>query len=357
MHKRGFTLIELLVVIAIIAILAAILLPALARAREAARRASCASNLKQFGIIFKMYAGENKSGLFPPKQLYTNMGWFTSMGIGAHELYPDYWNDANIVLCPSDPRGLGNNPMGFGTGNVGYLAIPEDLPGAIRDVKTGVNADAAKACQMALLSNPTSYLYTPWAIQTMTQLCDIMNLETQWAAVYKIVTGEAYPFLATYWEGGAGKIVDQVGCPSTWWGITTMPYLGEEDISSKTITTGGYGNRSTADEDKQPLPSSYYRLREGVERFFITDINNPASGSTAQSQLPVMWDAWSGNTANDTAVIYYNHVPGGSNVLYVDGHVEFVRFGAKFPVHIPDDGAAVTSGHCPARLFYLGGWG
>jgi prepilin-type processing-associated H-X9-DG protein len=71
-----------------------------------------------------------------------------------------------------------------------------------------------------------------------------------------------------------------------------------------------------------------FRLREGIERFFITDINNPAGASKAQSEIPVQFDTFGadyGDGGNKDPKSF-NHIPGGCNVLYLDGHVAFVRY-------------------------------
>ena len=73
-----------------------------------------------------------------------------------------------------------------------------------------------------------------------------------------------------------------------------------------------------------------FRLREGIERFMITDINNPGASAMGQSELPIMWDR-----GTILEGLNFNHIPGGSNVLYMDGHTEFQKYPTRGQV--PND--------------------
>ena len=196
-------------------IFAAIMLPALSRAREAAQRASCQNNLKQFGVVFKMHAGENE-GYYPALSYEPGRIMFSE------EVYPEYFSDPAILLCPSDPD------------SVDLMSFPA-----------------------AIDIDDYSYFY----------LSHVVTNET-----------EGLAFVDAYRERAAG----------------TQGF--DEDF----MVPDGTGNNGG---------SVLFRVKERIEREL----------SVAQAQIPVMVD-------RDA-----HHIPGGGNVLFMDGHVEFLRFG-RFPM-------------------------
>lgn len=140
---------ELAAVIGIAVVIAAITLPMLARPREAARRASCQNNLKQLGLICKMYASESKGEQYPPLSPIPN-NWMMDMGT----VHPDYLTDCHVTICPSSPF---NRPGVFSARH------------GIRAANTGPGGPAPE-CVWSLF-----YIYTGYTISYDDQAYAVFN--------------------------------------------------------------------------------------------------------------------------------------------------------------------------------------
>jgi len=217
-----------------VCVIAAVLLPALTRSREAARRASAQNNLQQIGIILKLYANESRGGFYPPPAPYEGI-WVPDLRL----LYPDFLTDPSILVNPALPNAS---------------ELQEELQRAL----THQPPDWETAHRIAA----QTIVYTGWALHD----------EADFRA------------------------------------FADTPETAARNESLKDIQAGG---------------RTLYRFREGIERFLITDINNPAASTRTQSTIPLIFE--------NVASIGRQRIPAGCHVLYLDGHVEFVRLGQEFP--------------------------
>ncbi|MBI1320267.1 MAG: hypothetical protein GC168_15175 [Candidatus Hydrogenedens sp.] len=228
-------------------------------------------------------------------------------------LYPEYLADYNVLICPSAVQ--------TGTPLEIWDARPNNSPVGFANVtemsETGAVLTGDGIVQPCEVTGGVPYAYIGWALPAATNQDGLSEMNMSMSTLAgKQMNMDTYPF------------EENINAKADEWGHG-MSMMG------KAVTAMTQQAREAADSDWEfVMPMNgmdrAYRLREGIERFLITDINDAGASAAAQSELAVMWDAIASGAS------MFNHVPGGCNVLYMDGHVGYNRWAlgeGDFPVN------------------------
>ncbi len=321
MKKRGFTLVELLVVIAIIAILAALLMPALGRAREAAMGAACMSNMHNIGVTMAISTNEN-GGFYPT--CYEYIDGSSSSGGYDHwtamiepELYTDpptgyvdaggtrhaarYPSTSDEYVCPSHPLG------GFAPTNFSTERIPEAPAGQISqhdEVAAGYPLDDKQAARLTYVPNElilprkkysTEHDNDPTSPATTRNLCRVKAGQIEAPQMTILVT--------EFSESPNGILGSSIGGGYAYKSHrpTNAVKFESNSISGTIFDSEAYDEILAAGEDPDVYKLTYTEA--------ITAIND------------VLLDPSVASSSHHIAYMNPESHRTGSNFLFVDGHV------------------------------------
>ena len=320
----------LLAIIALVAILFLLVLPAFLRVQEAVKRDSCPVNLKQFGLVFRMYAGENQ-GAFPRRAPYDTP---VSYMPAAEDLYPDYWPDPNIMFCPSDQRQIDARGRA-------WMPTAEAMGTLLDQVRDDAVVEDDATCLHYCLSLARSYVYVGhvvWDWQAVRALEDAR----QGAVAQGLVEEITYDFTGTPCEG-IGSVVR--GAPGFWDIAALAP--GEAPLS---FSAGAFDQATL----RGSTPGGEVRLL----RLHTHVARQLADGDTAETKdgdIPVMWEAIGTSPDGDQTLRFNHNNPPGGNVLYLDGHCGYVRRDdRRFPYGPADLGTEYDMTFANLNHFLLG---
>jgi prepilin-type N-terminal cleavage/methylation domain-containing protein/prepilin-type processing-associated H-X9-DG protein len=276
---NGFSLTELLVVLGIVSMLAALLMPALGRAQESARRASCQNNLKSWGQIFQMYSSETVQGRLPPMQFdffsYSEARFALAPKVSS--VYPEYVATFSLFSCPSSSHNL------EGRKENNLLLYPEHSDLSYLYIGYVLDKVDAKSPQRPLSDIVGVIPFLPKdAIEyARTRIGPAQFLNLERALVLRLIIDCVFRQTSDLYTCGC-SVIDSHQNVGLYEGIP----LGN---------SGG---------------TVVHRLSWDSGRYI----------DGGASRLWVMLDSFS------TSASRMNHVPAGCNVLFLDGHVEFVRY-------------------------------